>query len=65
MDTGDESVRRQEQETDIALRQARAAAASLPEPTGVCLNCCDAVPDGHRWCDADCRDDWERINGRA
>ncbi len=31
------------------------------EPTGYCLNC--GNPDilkGTRWCDKDCRQDWER-----
>lgn len=27
---------------------------------GLCLNCGESLPDLRRWCDADCRDDWER-----
>lgn len=33
-----------------------------PEPgivaNGYCHNCGQPVPDKHRWCDADCRDEW-------
>lgn len=29
------------------------------EPTGECLWCGEPLPDGRRWCDADCRDHWE------
>ncbi len=28
--------------------------------TGSCLNCCESLPDGGRFCDADCRDDYEK-----
>ncbi len=28
--------------------------------TGECLFCEAPVPAGRRWCDADCRDDWEK-----
>lgn len=34
------------------------------EPVGVCLNCAAQVPDGLRWCDADCRDDWQARRNR-
>jgi hypothetical protein len=33
-----------------------------PEATGFCLNCGVPLPPGVRWCDADCRDDWERLD---
>lgn len=37
-----------------------------PEPvakaTGKCLWCGRRVKKGHRWCDASCRDDWEKAN---
>jgi len=26
---------------------------------GYCHNCAHPIPDGHRWCDADCRNEWE------
>lgn len=46
---------------DNAIATARQA---TPEAvaTGKCLNCGYQVPPGHRWCDADCREDWQRNN---
>ena len=43
----------------LALRKPVA-----PEATGRCLNCGEPLPDGQRWCDADCRDDWQRTIAR-
>ncbi len=46
-----------------ALRLAAALAHREPEgpPTaGACLNCGAPLKDGLRWCDAHCRDDWQR-----
>lgn len=31
-----------------------------PVATGFCLNCDEPLAAGHRWCDADCRDDYEK-----
>lgn len=44
-----------------ALRQRKPVG---PEPTGECLHCGEAVPDQRRWCDADCRDRWEKYRAR-
>ena len=33
---------------------------SGPVATGRCLHC-DEVSDDRRWCDADCRDEWESL----
>jgi hypothetical protein len=33
------------------------------EVTGECLNCYAPVGFGRRWCDADCRGDWEKRRG--
>jgi hypothetical protein len=30
-----------------------------PKATGRCLWCGVKLPPGRRWCDAECRDDWE------
>lgn len=49
----------------VALRDKIALKVRKPEgplPTGFCYNCVEPLPDGHRWCDADCRDDWEKLN---
>lgn len=31
-------------------------------PTGFCLFCEEPVPENRRWCNADCRDDWQSEN---
>lgn len=66
MDDADRAADRMALAHDVALANARAAlsaGAGIP-PCGQCHNCGASVPDGHRWCDADCRDDWERRAGR-
>lgn len=32
-----------------------------PEPCGACHFCGQDLAPGLRWCDAECREDWERI----
>lgn len=41
-----------------ALRQRRPEG---PAETGFCLSCSEDLPQGRRWCDAVCRDEWERL----
>lgn len=37
-----------------------------PTATGLCLNCdADLSDSGRRWCDTDCRDDWEKRHGKV
>jgi hypothetical protein len=51
----------------IAVDAAISRSSSAPdevEAVGLCLNCSAAVPEGHRWCDADCRDDWQARRNR-
>lgn len=36
-----------------------------PPATGTCYNCGDTLAEGHRWCNAECRDDWTRQTGRV
>ncbi len=31
-----------------------------PKPAGFCLKCGAPLDQDRRWCDADCRDDWQR-----
>lgn len=47
-------------------KQLEAARVKGPEvhATGYCLNCGEDMPDNQRWCDADCRDDWEKMNNK-
>ena len=40
-----------------ALVTSRKAAG--PTPTGRCLYCGERLPAPMRWCDADCRNEWE------
>lgn len=35
-----------------------------PRPNGRCHNCGEPLRGSLRWCDSDCRDDWE-ASGRA
>lgn len=42
---------------DIALKHRK---AEPPPFTGACLFCEEPVAYPLRWCDADCRDDWEK-----
>ena len=50
------------------LIRAAALAERKPEgpmATGYCLECGHPFPahrDGRRWCNAECRDDWEKRN---
>jgi hypothetical protein len=32
--------------------------------TGYCLHCGEDLPSERRFCDADCRDDWEKLKRR-
>jgi hypothetical protein len=52
---------------DLAqMRNDKALEAARNQPpeavaTGHCLNCDELLLEhGQRWCDADCRDDWEK-----
>jgi hypothetical protein len=57
VDEVDIAAERMEIEMERLLKRR---AASGPKPTGACLWCGEPVETGRRWCDADCRDDWER-----
>lgn len=50
-------------ERDEKLMSSRLKAAHdfAPEAKacGVCLNCGEPVAPARRWCDAECREDWE------
>lgn len=43
---------------------ARQRKAEAPAPNGYCMNCDDRFPEmppyTRRWCDANCRDQWEK-----
>lgn len=37
----------------------------VPDANGRCLNCKDPVAESLRWCDDNCRDDWQLRNPRS
>jgi len=47
---------------ELALKGQLSAVSRLDSvaATGACLNCGEALAEGQRWCDSDCRDDWSR-----
>ncbi|MDQ7982231.1 DUF2116 family Zn-ribbon domain-containing protein [Paraburkholderia sp. SARCC-3016] len=49
---------------DLALECARSAirvVPKLPDSNGKCLNCESSIDPAQHFCDAECRDDFERI----
>lgn len=42
-------------EAQIAVRKPEG-----PQANGKCFTCGEGLPLTHRWCDANCRDDYER-----
>lgn len=45
---------------DAALKTRKNLAIKVPRGIGLCLCCGKDVDSGKRWCDAKCRDEWER-----
>lgn len=62
MDDADRAGIEQQLRIDVALRSRRCY--EQPQATGECLNCGERLQDG-RWCDSDCRHDWELRNART
>lgn len=56
MDEADLAQEEIEREQDRLMRIRRPVG---PQSTGECLWCGEPLPDGRRWCDAECRDAWE------
>lgn len=55
-DFADLGADREERDRALALKLR---APEGPAATGVCLHCGEALCDGLRWCDAECRDAWQ------
>jgi len=69
-DAIDKACDREQLDRDLAIARARNS-QSAAKATGRCLSCNAALEQGKRWCDAECREDWEldqqafhRKNGR-
>lgn len=46
---------------DAGIKQAQGE-INMHNESGQCIWCGEPVNDGRRWCSADCRNDYERIN---
>jgi hypothetical protein len=58
MDDTDRATEREENARADALRERKPAG---PEATGQCLNCERPLAPGLRWCDSECRDEWQEF----
>lgn len=57
----DQATAVEEREREAALAAQRDRAARAPRlPDGVCANCLAELKAGQRFCDQDCRDDYEK-----
>ena len=50
----------EEAEARILALRLKHVDTTIPKGTGRCLYCDEPIPDTHRWCDASCRDDYEK-----
>jgi predicted nucleic acid-binding Zn ribbon protein len=46
-------------EKHLALQVEQARASATRYPIGECINCGERLTDGRRYCDGDCRDEFE------
>ena len=60
MDVSDQATRQEELMRDIAMKRASNHPPHLPA-VGACHWCSASVPAGARFCDRDCRDDFDRL----
>lgn len=58
MDIFDMATAVEERDRALAIQAARKPVVSA-KANGRCLNCNAQLEKGSRWCDGDCRDDWE------
>lgn len=63
-DIADIGNERAQEFLDDAIAAVRRKASAIETGVGICLNCGAAVDGLRRWCDVDCRDDWEREQKR-
>lgn len=60
-DEADQAAQQEAAALPAALRRRRPEA---PPACGACLYCGEALTGNRRWCDQDCRDDWQRRTRR-
>ena len=62
-DVSDQATKNEELFLNLALQNKKPEG---PNPVGYCLTCGPDVPLPHpqRWCDAECREDWDIANRR-
>jgi hypothetical protein len=56
-DEADQAQFIEERDRNLALRARHATLTAI----GLCYSCGDAVPEGRKFCDRDCLDDFERV----
>ena len=59
MDDVDHMLIREEK---LHAAQIAARKPEGPQATGACLSCEEPLAAPRRWCDADCRDDFEKLS---
>lgn len=61
VDESDMATEQEMMSTELAIRLALSKNNPLPD-MGFCYNCDTKLAPGLRFCDAECRDDWELRN---
>lgn len=51
-------------EREAGARMAASRKAEGPVANGSCHYCGERIPEPMRWCDADCRNAWQGLEGR-
>ena len=62
MDIYDQASQQEELMRDVAIAAALKPKFKL-KPVGQCYNCLENLSNEGEFCDADCRDDWQRRQG--
>lgn len=60
MDIFDQATEIEERHRELAIQATRERSKQAEKFTGHCLNCNEQITVG-RFCDSDCRDDWELL----
>lgn len=63
-DVFDQASEREDRDRALAIEAARGRADG-PYPCGACYNCGETLQGDMRFCDLDCRDDWQARQGRG